>query len=166
MRLLPKALPICSEEVNVSAVVELSTSFNGSTKATVESASGCVDTDVYVYGANGNGDIQYGILNTVNGADNHSKHIRGSDNHINHKSGADELIVNDGTTEYDLNSLKVKVDYLLVDFAQPSSARLASRLNGLLGLPSGTSGMTNEEYTRNCKHKTPTPFILYYLDWQ
>lgn len=117
-------------------------------QATVESASGCVDTDVYVYGANGNGDIQYGILNTVNGSDNHSKHIRGSDNHINHKSGADELIVNDGTTEYDLNSLKVKVDYLLVDFAQPSSARLASRLNGLLGLPSGTSGMTNEEYTR------------------
>lgn len=114
----------------------------------IESASGCVGTDVYVYGADGNGDLQYGILNTVNGANSHSNHVRGSDQHIMHKSGSNELIVNDGTTEYDLNSVQVKVDYLLVDFSNTSSARLAAHLNGLLGLPTGTTGVTNEEYTR------------------
>lgn len=116
---------------------------------TMISATGCVDTDVYVYGEDSSGEIKYGILNTVNGATSHNNHSResGDNKHIAHKNISSENIINDGTTEYDLSSVKVKVDYLLVDFNNTSTARLVSRLNGLLTAPTG-EGISNEEYTR------------------
>lgn len=47
-----------------------------------------------------------------------------------HNVGSTEKIVSDGNIEYDLNSVKVRVEYFYVDFKQPSNKVLLSKLAG------------------------------------
>lgn len=100
---------------NINTIVSLNKLAGGSlssdsdTKAILNSAQGCISTEVYTTGGNT------------------------SAPHISEKN---ELIVNDGAIEYDLNSLRVSVDYVVVDFkdwqTNQSKQELLSRIEGCI----------------------------------
>lgn len=100
---------------NLNTIVSLNKLAGGSlsndsdTKAILSSAKGCISTEVY----NNNGGTS-----------------------VPHISEKDELIVNDGAIEYDLNSLRVSVDYVVVDFkdwqTNQSKQELLSRVEGCI----------------------------------
>lgn len=68
------------------------------------SADGCIGTEVYDYDNGGN-----------------KKHLSSS-----------KGIINDGQIEYDLSTVKVKVDYFVVDFYDTKNATIVNRLEGAI----------------------------------
>lgn len=75
-------------------------------KATMNSASGCVPTSVYVHGV--------------------------PQNHICLTTNAKSNIVNDGSIEYDLSSAQIKIDYSTIDFYQNSPISSVNRSKSLM----------------------------------
>lgn len=86
-------------------------------------------------------DSEHSLADTLNDADkcietsvfddgvHNTDHVLGTN-----ADGSPEKIVQDGNVEYDLNSLKVKVDYFYVDFGETtdSTKTLISKLNGCI----------------------------------
>ena len=87
--------------------------------------------------ASGSGDY-VDILNSADDCASTSVYHenKSGDEYAHHQVKDDELIVSDGNVEYDLNSLKVKVDYFYVDFGdtrfENRNEVLISKLQGCL----------------------------------
>ena len=110
---------------------------NSSVQDILNSASDCLETNVYDFNTAGDAYENAG----ANAGSGYQEHI----------GNANECIVTDGLVEFDLNSVQLKVDYFWWDFNDPShtqeSALLISKLNGTL-TPDGVTGAHTESALR------------------
>lgn len=93
-----------------------------------EAAVGCVDTSVYL------------------GGNSESEKHKRQDSTI---GGKRVDFINDGDIEYDLSSLKVKVDYFYVDFYNNHNANIVNRIEGATPRYDASGNIENEDDATN-----------------
>ena len=99
-----------------------------SVKALLDSANGCVSTNVYTTSTSEPHDCKH--------ANYYSEPIH--NNGFNTTSSSNlEFIVNDGDIEYDLNSVQCKIDYFLFDAFDSSSESNAEIATKIIGVDTG-----------------------------
>ena len=104
----------------------------------LQSASTCIATDVYTITSKKTGTVEDGAANYVSNSD--------TNNELHKPSSIYEDIVTDGLVEYDLSTVKVKVDYFYVDYAAVSDAEvIISKVNGAV---QNFSNSLNEDDSR------------------
>ena len=84
-------------------------------------ADGCISTEVYDGGTDAMGRHVGGST-----SQNHKEGSRSKDAYINNTYG----IINDGNVEYDMTSIKTRVDYFVVDFYDDKNWKIVNEIMG------------------------------------